>query len=215
MRTLTLYPLKRNLQKGVVFGLGAVALAIYLYTLDGAPEFQVFAVIAFLGGCWMAGKAALQLANPRPVFDADSQGFSVKGKAKRPWSEFRGVVVHRQQTGAVSVTKYVRVKVGKSMLGGHVQLGMTEQSAPAEDMVAQIGHFADAMMSGVVAQEKYHVPPVDATDMPAQPRRAAPVQQTPIAPRPVTARAQQAANSGPVQSVPSFGERLFGRRKVL
>jgi len=215
MRTLTLYPLKRNLQKGVVFGLAAVALAIYLYTLDGGIEFQALAGIAVLGGIWMAGKAALQLAHPRPVFDADSQGFSVKGKAKRPWSEFRGVVVHRQQTGAVSVTKYVRVKVGKSILGGHVQIGVTEQSAPAEDMVAQIGNFADAMMSGVVAQEKYHVPPVDGVATPVQSRRAAPVQHAPSAPRPVTARAQQAAGSGPVQSVPSFGERLFGRRKVL
>ena len=165
----------------------------------------------------MAVKSAYHLANPKPVFDADAEGFSVKGKAKRPWSQFRGVSVYRAQSGLITVGKFVRVKVGKSMLGGNVQIGMTEMSGSAEEMVFKIGAFAEAMKSGEMALHQYQVPPVGAVVEPpkVRPQHAAAPQPEPVfAPRPLAARIQ-AADAGPVQSVPSMGERLFGRRKVM
>lgn len=102
MRELILCPTKRNLQKGVAYGLGAIGLAIYLYQLGGDIEFTLIAVGSFVAGLWMVVKSGLQLSNPKPVFSADASGFSVKGKAKRPWSEFRGVSVYRVRSGLLN-----------------------------------------------------------------------------------------------------------------
>ena len=195
MRELTLYPTKQNLQKGIAFGVGATVLAVYLYSLGAEIEFQIFAIVSFGGGLWMIAKSALRLANPKPIFEADQDGFSVKGKAKRPWSEFRGVSVYRAQSGLFTVGKFVRVKVGKSFLGGNVQIGMTEMSASAERMVSQIDAFADAMKAGGFSPEPYHVPPVGTPVEPvtARPVTARPGTTRPATTRPVTAAPQQAS----------------------
>lgn len=224
MQTLTLYPSEKNVKLSILSGAGAIALGGYLIFLNGGVQFTAFAVAAMAGGVWMIVQGFRQRANPRPVFQADADGFSVKGKAKRPWSEFRGAHVYNASSGLFSLAKMVRVKVGTSVLGGYVQINALQMSDAAAVMAMQIERFAEAAKSGSVATtvDKYAVPSMDAqsTTRPTRPTRPMKPEsaQTDFGaptPQPTFAQRLQSNDGGPVQSTPRLGERLFGRRKVL
>lgn len=240
MQPLILFPLKSNMQKGIGAGLAGAGLGAYLLTLDTHIEFFITGIFGLIFGGFLAAKSALALANPTPVFQADAQGFAVKNGAKRPWSEFRSVEVHRVQSGLLTVSRTVRVKVGKSILGGSKQIKWYEMSASPMEMTRQIERYADDAQSAVRGASMDAVignpwgasqpAPAPARPMPASafvPPAPAPIEPdfasaaTALTPTPVTfekrsfaQRLQDTADS-PVQSVPSLGERLFGRRKVL
>ncbi|MCF2870897.1 hypothetical protein L0664_07445 [Octadecabacter sp. G9-8] len=208
MATLTLYPSDLNKKLSVLQGVGALALGGYLVFLNGDLQFNIFGYLVMAIGVWTGMRSVFQFFNPRPVFEADAHGFSVKGKTKRPWSEFRGVTVHKSSGGLVSLTKMIRVRVGKSILGGYVQINHLQMSEPALTMARRIEEFAASITrDGATVVDKYPVPRVEENVRPTAPEPA--VQRRPPGLRP------QDFGAGPVQSPPTFGERIFGRRKVI
>jgi len=224
MQPLILYPLKLNLQKGLASGLGALGLGAYLIMLDTDTEWFFIGIIGVILGLHLTVTHALALANPSPVFEADAQGFSVKRGAKRPWSEFRGVEVYRVRSGMMTVSRTVRIKVGKTMLGGAKQIKWSEMSASPTEMCNTIGRYAegaqgraraDHMEAAVTGARSISAQPV----APARPARKQ-MAQPAAAPEPVMFEQRSFAQrlqdtNGPVQSTPRLSERLFGRRKVI
>lgn len=222
MQPLALYPSTTNLKRGLGIGLAAAVLGAYLWTLDGAPEFTFLALLGVGFGGYMALVCGRRLHDPSAVFEADATGFSVKGKGRRPWEEFRGVQIHRTHSGPFIVSRHVRIKVGKSMLGGFYDLKWYELSGSAADVVMAIQRYADAAMvtrhhATMDAVVKAQPLNLDARlDKPKEAPQQAPalmptpiVEQAALAGRPIH---RPAADSGPIQSVPSLGQRIFGRK---
>lgn len=237
MNELKLYPLKRNLQLGLAVGVGLIGLGAYLSQGVNNAEFKEAGYVFFPIGLWLMGDAVWRLIQPRPVFEADMLGFSVRGGRKRPWNEYRSTTVWRARSGLFTVAKYVRIHVGKSFFGGAKQIHQFHLSAPADQMAGQIEGFAMRMKAGAEANiAKYHVPPLPATNPEPVPqpglapapqmaaRRPAPApvaaaqpvsRPQQLAPERALAAAMRGQGNGPIRSVPTLTERLFGRSKTI
>lgn len=206
MTPIALYPSLGSLKKTAGFGAGIVFVSYQFLTWSPDMNGAVPAAIAGIG-LFMIAQAGVRYLKPTPSFAADEDGFSVMGKKKRGWDEFRGTSIHTARVGIFPAARWVVISTGKSILGRKAHIKWTHLSAPARDMAAEIEAYA------VHAKRK-----LDLTHALADVPDSAPVQQVAgprrSSPQPVVTLAN-AAGGGPVQSVPSFGERLFGRRKVL
>ncbi|MEL6958845.1 MAG: hypothetical protein AAGL89_07855 [Pseudomonadota bacterium] len=227
MQPIALFPSQTNLKRGL--GIGVVCLAVFGYFRFFATASDLrFLGLIFLGfGGFFVARCGWLLLNPTAMFEANETGFSVKGKRWRPWAEFRGVSVVRASSGIGSLSQTVQVSVGRSILGGSVKIWWYEMSGPAMEMASAIGRYAEvARHVGAVET----VPQPTAMQTPAPRHEPAPVAAQPAAPAgpqgaasftpranqptdPLSARLREQAGGGPIQSVPSFGQRLFGRAK--
>ena len=234
MQELKLFTSKRNLQLGIATGVATFALGLFLPTIGSTAtpvsgiDLQTVGVAANVGGLYLLGRAIWGLYRPRPVFHGTRDGFSVNGKKMRPWSEFRGITVHAMSYAFIGLGKFVRVKVGKSILGGHIQINPLQLSGKATDMMVEIEAYArhakraddlHAAMAAIPAKPPFSKVAGGDGRRHADPMPAALTAQTNLAPkkrdpRPLRTSATN-ADAGPVQAVPSFSERLFGRRKVI
>ncbi len=207
MTPIVLYPSDSSYKKAAAIGGFNLFMAYQLYSWAPDMSGWVPAVIAVIGA-GLIGQTAWRYAVPKPSFAADASGFSVMGKKKRCWDEYRGVKLRALRIGFFPVGNWVIVKTGKSVLGGSVHIKVTHLSAPAHEMAAQINVYAKhAQRAQDLTLAMAAIPARQMVGNVAQPTgrsRANPM-----------TTAFQGGNSGPVQSVPSLSERLFGRRKVI
>ena len=207
MSDMKLYPTKANLRKGIFYGIVTLGFSGVLIAAQVDTVTNLLGMLCFGLGGYLVLTSVRRLQAPTPVFEADAIGFSVKGKAKRPWSEFRGVEVYKLRSGFFTVAKYVRVKVGKNLLGGNVQIGQTFLSGPPEEMAAEISGYARFVM-------EFGFAPQMTQDAPLVHTAREPMLEPSTTPTSFSERLST-HNSSPVSSVPSIGERIFGRRKVI
>lgn len=196
MEPIKFYPEKSNLTKGLVFGV--VLFALGQGVGDTVGTLMIFA------GLIVAGMSGYAMAKPSPCFEADAEGFSVMGKAKRPWSEYRGAGIHVMRYGFVPVGRWAYVQVGKRALTSrklyikwtHLPYSPKETAARIDAVAALAarGAFAQAVPEPIV--EPVH--DVVASPLPAMQR---PARSTPAP-----------SDGGPIRTTRG----LFGRsRKVI
>ena len=234
MKPIALYASEGTLKKTAIFGGVFLFLAYQAVTWtsgNGGPLAQVLGI----SGLAMICQAAWQRFNPKPSFEADWDGFRVMGKEKLGWDDFRGVTVHTAHMGLFPIAQWVVVKKGKTMLEGRIYIKATHLSGPAKEMVADIAEYAQAAkrITAMASAEavlaaadatRHRFPPnvaptTDANDTHRPVRPAAdfmqPVAEPVFEKRGSFAERLSAAGLGPVEAVPSMGERIFGRRKVV
>ena len=229
MTPIALYPSDASHKKSFAVGgfMMFMAYQIHTWIPDGSRLTPAMLALAGLG---VIAQTVWRKANPKPSFEADAGGFSVMGKSKRPWDEFRGVSVHSIRVGIFPVAQRLSIKTGKTILGGSIPINFTHLSGPAKDMASEIqsyGQHAKRKDDLVEAMSVLPATPLTGRmDAPAGRRRADPVPTAAFAPAmsqeqaPANAmrslrKAQVRVGAGPVQSVPKMSERLFGRRKVI
>ncbi len=224
---LELFPSDASRLKG--FALGLVAL-FFAYKLAGAADVEnaVWLVWVFGGlGVIGVGASVWSYLRPRPSFAADIDGFSVRGKRKRSWDDFRSVNVHTVRYWFIPVARNVVIRTGKSVIGGRQHIPNYLMSGSAKEMAAEIAQYVRAVQverqNGAAAVLQRTAPVMaQAAPQPAKAQRARPNAQQPAAPRPTRnaqpqgdpfmARLQE--SGGAITSVPRMSERIFGRRKV-
>ena len=215
MTPIALYPSDASLKKGGALGVFLLFIGYQYLTWSPNGEPIIPAMFA-LGGLGLIGLCVWRYFKPRPSFEADANGFSVMGKKRRSWDEYRGARIYTMRVGFIPAARWVIVKTGKTILGGKVHIKWTHLSSNAADMAAEIeayARIAKLMAEGHAAGAM--APQAQATNSGSIHRpQGAPTPSPRPAERPYTVAAQ-AAGSSPVQSVPSFGERLFGNRKVM
>lgn len=209
MTPIQLFPSDATHKKSMIIGAIVLFVTFPQASFSGDQNGALFALLS-LFGFYMFAQVGWAKLHPKPSFEADADGFSVMGKPKRPWDEFRAAKVQTSYMWFIPVSRTVTITTGKSILGGRVYIRGTHLSAPAKEMAAEIATYAreakfmqssEAVMAAVVPEA-------------AETPRALGVR--PAAGAPVVARTPKPVTSGsPVETVPSFGERIFGRRKVL
>lgn len=229
MTPIALYPSDSSHKKS--FGVGGFCLFMAYQVYSWAPDAAGWtpAVLAMVG-VGVIAQTAWRKANPKPSFEADQAGFSVMGKPKRTWDEFRGVSVHSIRVGIFPVAQRLSIKTGKSILGGSIPINFTHLSGPAKDMATEIqayGQHAKRKDDLVEAMSAIPATPLTGRmEEPAGRRRADPMPTAAFTPSMPDDQAGVAAmrapkrhvvrvGAGPVESVPKMSERLFGRRKVI
>mgnify|MGYP000191597412 CR=1 FL=1 len=224
MTPIKLYPSEKTHKTSAALGGVNIAIAIGLW-LALPSESLAVAIVMAIAGVAMIAATARRYANPKPSFEADADGFRVLGGKKRDWSEFRGVAVQHSQAVFSIGPGSVVVKTGKSILGGGTRIKYTHLSAPVAQMVKEIDDYArhakrkDDLIVAMAAIPA--APLVGQVAGNAGRRRSNPTPTAAVAPAMLASRLDQPAatrpitGEGPVKSVPSFGERMFGRRKVI
>lgn len=219
MLPLELYPSDSAKKRGLIGAGMLFFLAYQAMTWSRADELPTLAWI-FLGlGVAALVPVARSYVAPRPSFAADASGFSVMGKPKRGWDEFRSAQVRTIRYGIIPISKTVVVKVGKSILGGSIQIHPAQLSAPAAEMAAEIQRYADfmkvngdmAVAAGTILQKAEEARIARPVARPAS-GHAGQAEATPLAVRSFKDRLK---DGGPISSTPRLSERLFGRRKVI
>ena len=201
MQKIELHPDRQNLLKGLA---GAAVLAFVGLQFHGGTETTNYlAYILWLVAGVLAMQIGSSLITPKPSFVADADGFSVMGKAKRPWSEFQSVQVETIRMYLIPVGRWVTVRAGSTRIFAQkLQIKQSHLSGPAKQMADAISRAAAIARMGGFAPAA--VDEVDAPK-PVVPEFAAPAPRRPV--QPVVK-----ADRGPIQT--SRG--LFGRnRKVL
>ena len=217
MTPIALYPSDRSLKKSAGVG-GFFMFVAYQFT-TWSPDGSIIVPLMFaVFGLALIYPLVKNQIKPSPSFQADEDGFSVMGKPKRTWDEYRGAKVTTIYMWFIPISRSLVIKTGKNILGGRVQINAAHLSAPAKEMAAEIENYArhaqrkeslNEAMSAIPAAPR--VSPVASS---AGHRRPNPV-PTPSAVQTFTTPQPQATTSSPVQSVPKLSDRLFGRRKVI
>ncbi|SMX45507.1 hypothetical protein [Octadecabacter ascidiaceicola] len=230
---IELYPGGTGRRNALIGAGGALFFALQLGTWTRADSLP-YLMWVFLGLAVMTiVPTILTFVQPVPSFAADREGFSVKGKPKKGWDEFKGVKVQTVRYLFFPLAKNVIIKTGKTVLGRSYSISRVHQSGPAEEMAAEIAAYARAaqlapaprvahadvrmeaprpVQQPVFAPEAVRPEPLhDFGLRPKQPQSAA--QPVTKQSDPLMARVQGAG--GAIESVPSLGERIFGRRKVI
>lgn len=161
MQPLILYPSEKKSKTGFGIGIASFAAGALIWAFGGSIETQILWMLLLGGGVYMMVVCGRQLVDKRPVFEADAHGFSVKGGGRRPWSDFRGVEVYTGRSGSFVTSRTVRIKTGKTFLGGAKSIKCHEMSGLASEMMLTIARYAEeAKHSAVASEAKYTVPPV-------------------------------------------------------
>lgn len=141
---MTLTPAKSSATKGAVFCLfqimfGRLFMAAgdldmpYLYWIGLA---WVLVFVAFLG------RIGFAFFMQKPSFQADNAGFSVMGKAQRPWSDYHGAQVKAIRVYFIPIISWVVVKTGRGMLGSSQSIQWGCLSDKPRKMAEKMNSFA-------------------------------------------------------------------------
>ena len=218
MTPIELYPSDRSLKKAA--GIGGFSMFIAFQFKTWSPDGSIVAPFMFsIFGLAMIYPFVKNHIKPAPSFEADEDGFSVMGKPKRNWDEYRGVKVNTIYLWFIPISRSLIIKTGKNILGGRIQLNPAYLSGSAKEMAAEIEAYARHAQRKVDLNEAMSTVPatpvVKPIGSPEGRRRADPV---PIATAGQTfakTQTKAALGASPVQSVPKFSDRLFGRSKVM
>lgn len=224
---IELFPSEMNRLKGIA--LGAVLL-LFAYKMAGTAESEAVWVVwlfGLLGGFGFLA-SAWSYVRPKASFAADMDGFSIRGKRKKSWNEFRSVSVHTVSYWFIPVSRDVVVKTGKSMIGGRKHVPFYLMSGSAKEMAAEISQYVRAVQ---VAKQRGTDDVMQRAEalMTRAPRQVVKAEvELPHANAPTTppiidvnrptgdsfmTRLQE--SGAPVSSVPTLSERIFGKRKVF
>ena len=212
MLPLELYPSDSAKKRGLI-GVAALFFLAYQAMVWSRGGGHPTLMWVFLG-LGLAGLVPLgrNYLFPRPSFAADAHGFSVMGKTKRGWDQFRGAHVRTIRYGIVPISKTVVIAVGKSVIGRRIQIHPMHLSGSADEMAAEIQAYAQAAKmraenacSDVPVMEK-HEP---------KPAMAPATTMASVAPQRPRSFEDRLRDGGPISSTPRFSERIFGRRKVI
>ncbi|MCW1952307.1 MAG: hypothetical protein KIH44_013185 [Octadecabacter sp.] len=218
MKPIALYPSDRSLKKAA--GIGGFLLFLAFQFKTWSPDGSIVVPLMFtVFGLAMIYPFVKNHLKPSPTFEADADGFSVMGKPKRNWDEYRGVKVNTIYLWFIPISRSLIIKTGKTILGGRIQVNPAYLSGSAKEMAGEIEAYArhaqrkedlNAAMSGIPATPL--VGPVASVE---GRRRANPVPTASTGATFAQAQAKVSSAAGPVQSVPKMSDRLFGRRKVI
>ncbi|AKS47117.1 hypothetical protein SAMN05444287_3249 [Octadecabacter temperatus] len=218
MTPIALYPSDRSLKKSA--GIGGFALFIALQFKTWSSDGSIAVPLMFaVFGLAMVYPLVKNHLNPAPSFEADADGFSVMGKPKRSWDEYRGAKVHTTYMWFIPISRSLIIKTGKNILGGRVQINPAYMSGPVKDMASDIETYArhaqrkedlnEAMLTSPASRLVRPVAP------PADRRHANPMPTATAVGHSFASPQSQAASGSPVQSVPKLSDRLFKGRKVI
>ena len=241
--SLELFPSDVSRIKGISLGLVFLCLAIKMAGVAEIKQaIGVVWLLGGLGGLGLAASIWSYL-RPKPSFAADIEGFSVRGKGKKSWGEFHSIGVHTVRYWFIPVARSVVIKTGKSVIGGRQHIPFHLMSGSAKEMVAEISQYVRAVKlarqrGAVNAMQGAEAVMARAPQQPTPRNVDTHVQKRPLMDqdrpdsvektqsggmvRP-TRRAEQKVNpmmprvkqsDDAIQSVPSLGERISGRRKV-
>jgi len=240
---IELFPSDVSRIKGIALGL---VLLFFAHKMARVSQIeQAIGVVWLLGGLGVFGLGASiwSYLRPKPSFSADIEGFSVRGKGKKSWDEFRSIGVHTVRYWFIPVTRSVVIKTGKSVIGGRQHIPFHLMNGSAKEMVAEISQYARAVQlererDAANAMQRAAVVMARASQQSTLCNVETHVQKKPLMDgdrrdnsertRPV-GMAQRTRRAEPkldpsiarvkqsddaIQTVPSMAERIFGRRKV-
>ena len=215
MSELKLYPRKSGLIIGLAFGVVALGLGSMYLLQTGAPVKTLVIGAGIFGlGLFTIFRSLRGISRPKPSFEANADGFSIKGKAARPWSDYNGVDVHTSRVAYVFAVRQLQFKVGSGMKSRKQLISWMDLSTKAADMAQQVEAFAASVQSGtapVVAHNAISTPIPKAAPSALMDRIAAKKQTCPELD---LAAAFRGDTGGPVSSAPTLRERLFGAQNV-
>ena len=147
MQENKIYPSKDNAINGAVACgvclvlIGLMAIKVWRDSED--PRVMLW-LLAFFGAAalWGLITSTKSYINPVPSFAADAEGFSVRGGAKRPWSEFVGVHIKSNRILFIPIASWVVVRVGSGMRGRKLEIRYSHLSGSAMETAHQIQALA-------------------------------------------------------------------------
>lgn len=165
MDRIELYPSRNRLLLAVAFGLGIGLIGYRLWDIfaaqSGGPSvtwiwpsfFFAISVVTIL-------RAVIGLVRPRPCFICDSGGFSVMGKAPRPWTDLERVSVRSVSIAFVPAARWVSLTMRARGIrgGGQQEIPWTHLPASARETARRIERLAVTARTRAPAQSPTYDP---------------------------------------------------------
>lgn len=141
---MTLFPAQGYVIKGTLFRLFQIMIG-RMFMRAGASDQDL---VYWIGAAWMLGFVFLGGRNlyaffdKKPSFEADNDGFSVMGKAKRPWSDYKGAQFKTIRIYFFALLSWVIVKTGTGLLAPSQQIQWGNLSEKPKKMAEKMNNFA-------------------------------------------------------------------------
>lgn len=141
---MTLLPAKGYVIKGTLFCLFQIMIGRIFMSAGAADNhwFYWIGVAWVLGFLFLAGRILFAYFAKKPSFEADNDGFSVMGKGKRPWSDYKGAQVKAIRVYFFPILSWVVVKTGSGMMAPSQQIQWGHLSEKPKKMVEKMNNFA-------------------------------------------------------------------------
>ncbi len=141
---MTLLPAKNAVVKGAIFCLIQIMIGRTFMRIGAADKdlFYWIGTAWVLGFLFFLGRILFAYFTQKPSFKADNDGFSVMGKPKRPWSDYKGAQVKAIRFYFFPILSWVVVKTGTGMMAPQQQIQWGHLSDKPKKMAEKMNSFA-------------------------------------------------------------------------
>ena len=205
MQPLALYPKTSRLVMGIALGLFCALIGASFLPLVGDDLTTGLFAYGIIGmGLAIVGLIVWRWVTRRPSFEADADGFCIMGRAKLPWTVYRGIRIQTTFLGPIPVAAFVRIKLAGTNPFRRNYIHATYFSDRPKAMAATIEAYATMAQQALASSTVQTAQPATQTAALGPKARQAFPELSP----------SQGSDS-PIQTAPTFAERLMGRKSKV